>query len=49
MEFTRRTFLKVSGAAAAGTVIMGGLGFDISPAEAYARELRIKEIGRAHV
>jgi formate dehydrogenase major subunit len=41
MKITRRTFLKVSGAAAAGTV-MGGLGFDLSPAEEYARELRIK-------
>jgi len=40
MEITRRDFLKVSGAA--GTVLMGGLGFDLSPAEAYARELRIK-------
>ena len=42
MKITRRTFLKVSGAAAAGTVFMGGLGFDLSPVEAYARELRIK-------
>jgi formate dehydrogenase major subunit len=42
MKFTRREFLKVSGAAAAGTVIMGGLGFDLSQAKAYARELRIK-------
>jgi len=41
MEITRRDFLKVSGAA--GTVLVGGLGFDLSPAEAYARELRIKE------
>ena len=41
MEITRRDFLKVSGAT--GTVLMGGLGFDLSPAEAYARELRIKE------
>jgi formate dehydrogenase major subunit len=41
MKITRRTFLKVSGAAAAGTVL-SGLGFDLSPAEAYARELRIK-------
>ena len=41
MEITRRDFLKVSGAA--GTVLMGGLGFDLSPAEAYALELRIKE------
>jgi formate dehydrogenase major subunit len=40
MEITRRDFLKVSGAA--GTVLMGGLGFDLSPAEAYALELRIK-------
>ncbi|OGP89953.1 MAG: formate dehydrogenase [Deltaproteobacteria bacterium RBG_16_48_10] len=41
MEMNRRTFLKVSGATAAGTV-MGGLGFDLSPVEAYAQELRIK-------
>jgi formate dehydrogenase major subunit len=40
MEITRRDFLKVSGAA--GTVLIGGLGFDLSPAEAYALELRIK-------
>ena len=40
MKITRRDFLKVSGAA--GTVLIGGLGFDLSPAEAYARELRIK-------
>jgi formate dehydrogenase major subunit len=40
MEINRRTFLKLSGAAA-GTFITGGLGFDLSPAEAYARELRI--------
>lgn len=41
MEINRRTFLKLSGAAA-GTFIVSGLGFDLSPAEAYARELRIK-------
>jgi formate dehydrogenase major subunit len=41
MKINRRAFLKLSGAAA-GTFIMGGLGFDLSPAEAYARELRIK-------
>lgn len=41
MEINRRTFLKLSGAAA-GTFIMGGLGFDLSAAETYARELRIK-------
>ena len=39
---TRREFLVVSGTAAAGTVLAVGLGFDLSPAEAYARELRIK-------
>jgi formate dehydrogenase major subunit len=41
MEINRRTFLKLTGATA-GTIMMGGLGFDLSPAEAYARELRIK-------
>jgi len=42
MKITRRKFLKVSGTAAAGTVFWGGLGFDLSAAETYARELRIK-------
>lgn len=42
MKITRRTFLKISGAAAAGAAITGGLGFDLSAAETYARELRIK-------
>jgi len=42
MEITRRAFLKASGAAAAGAVLMNGLGFDLSPAEAYAQELKIK-------
>ena len=41
MKVTRRSFLKISGATAAGTVL-GGLGFDLSPAEVYAQELRIK-------
>lgn len=41
MKISRRTFLKISGATAAGTV-MGSLGFDLSPAEVYAQELRIK-------
>jgi formate dehydrogenase major subunit len=41
MEITRRRFLKISGATAAGTMI-GGLGFDLSPMESYAQELRIK-------
>jgi formate dehydrogenase major subunit len=39
---TRREFLEVTGTAAAGTVLVNGLGFDLSPAYAYARELRIK-------
>jgi formate dehydrogenase major subunit len=41
MGITRRDFLKISGATATGAVI-GGLGFDLSPIEAYAQELRIK-------
>ena len=42
MKINRRSFLKLSGAAA-GTFMMGGLGFDLSPVKAYARELRIKK------
>jgi len=42
VELTRREFLIASGAATAGAVLAGGLGFDLSPAYAYARELRIK-------
>ncbi len=51
MQMTRRKFLKISGATAAGAVISGvttagaatgGLGFDLSSAEVYAQELRIK-------
>jgi len=41
MKITRRTFLKISGVTTAGT-LMGGLGFDLSPVEVYAQELRIK-------
>ena len=41
MKITRRTFLKASGATVAG-VLMDRLGFDLSAAETYARELRIK-------
>lgn len=41
MKITRRNFLKISGATAAGAVV-GGLGFDFSPIESYAQELRIK-------
>jgi len=39
MKVTRRTFLKISGAAAAG-MAAGSLGFDLSPIEAYAATLR---------
>jgi formate dehydrogenase major subunit len=42
MKITRRIFLKVSGATMAGSM-MGGLGFDLAPVEAYSRQLRIKE------
>jgi formate dehydrogenase major subunit len=42
MKINRRSFLKLSGATA-GTFMMGGLGFDLSPVKAYARELRIKK------
>ena len=41
MKIIRRTFLNIPADTAAGTV-MGGLGFDLSPAEVYAQELRIK-------
>jgi formate dehydrogenase major subunit len=40
MKITRRTFLKISGATAAGTAL-SGLGFDLTPAEVYAQQLRI--------
>jgi formate dehydrogenase major subunit len=39
MKFTRRTFLKISGTSAIG-VAVGKLGFDLSPAHAYAAKLR---------
>lgn len=39
---TRRGFLKISGATAAG-VALGSLGFDLRPIEAYAQTLRIKD------
>jgi formate dehydrogenase major subunit len=40
MDITRRDFVKAS--AAAGTALVTGLGFDVSAAQGYARELRIK-------
>jgi formate dehydrogenase major subunit len=42
MKITRRTFLKASSATAAWVLLMDRLGFDLSAAETYARELRIK-------
>ena len=42
MKITRREFLQISGSAAAGTLFMGGLGFDLSAAQTYAETLRIK-------
>ena len=39
MKITRRNFFKLSGASAIG-VAMGKLGFDLSPAHAYAVDLR---------
>jgi formate dehydrogenase major subunit len=38
---TRRDFLKISGVTAAG-LTLSQLGFDLTPAQAYAAELRIK-------
>ncbi|RMH81107.1 MAG: molybdopterin oxidoreductase [Acidobacteria bacterium] len=40
MELTRRSFLKVSGASI-GTVLTGGLGFDLKPAMARVQDLKI--------
>ncbi len=39
MKITRRTFFKISGASAIGVAI-GKLGLDLSPAHAYAADLR---------
>ncbi len=41
MHVTRRDFLKISGAAVAG-LGLSQLGFDLSPVESYAAELKIK-------
>lgn len=45
MSVSRRDFLKVSGATAAGAALGGlaGFGFDLKPIQAYAQTLRIKE------
>jgi len=42
MKLTRRDFLKASGAATAG-LALGTMGFDLSPVEAYAWELRTRD------
>ncbi len=42
MNFTRRDFLKISGAGSAG-LAMSGLGFNLAPVEAYAWQLRTKD------
>ncbi len=39
MEVTRRTFIKVTGAAAAGLAV-SGLGFDLKPVKAHAQMLK---------
>lgn len=41
MNVTRRDFIKISGTVVAG-VTLSQLGFDLSPVQAYATELRIK-------
>ena len=41
MNVTRRNFLKISGATAAG-LALSRLGFDLTPVESYAQELAIK-------
>jgi formate dehydrogenase major subunit len=42
MKLTRRDFMKVSGAATAG-LALSGLGFDLSPVQAFTWELRTKD------
>lgn len=41
MKVTRRDFMKISGATVAGAVL-SQLGFDLTPVQSYAAELRIK-------
>ena len=41
MELTRRRFLQLTGSASVGLAV-GGLGFDLSPIEAYAQEFKLE-------
>ena len=41
MELTRRRFLQLTGSACVG-VTVGGLGFDLTPIEAYAQEFKLE-------
>jgi formate dehydrogenase major subunit len=42
MNVTRRDFIKISGATAAGLAVSGGLGFDLSPVKAHAQMLKTR-------
>lgn len=42
MKLTRRNFLKISGAATAGLAV-SGLGFNLTPVQAYTGQLRTKD------
>jgi formate dehydrogenase major subunit len=43
MNITRRDFIKISGATAAGLAVSGGLGFDLSPVKAHAQMLKTRD------
>jgi len=42
MDVTRRDFIKITGATAAGLAVSGGHGFDLSPVKAHAQMLKTK-------
>ncbi len=42
MNVTRRDFIKITGATAAGFAVSGGLGFDLSPVKAHAQMLKTR-------
>ncbi len=42
MDVTRRGFIKITGATAAGLAVSGSLGFDLSPVKAHAQMLKTK-------